>query len=95
MSQALRVALYLVQYVAVLSVIRIPSLGPKRAFIPNTDKSPLLTEVGKTHCGSGIDLLPSLISFLQFRKTVKDIPLDPTSLSLDASPSMILEEFGE
>lgn len=83
------------QYVAALWVIQMLSLGPKRAFIPNTDISSLPTEGGKTYRGFGVELLPSLISFLQFRKMVKDNPLGPTSLSLDASPSMILEEFGK
>lgn len=74
------------------------SLGPKRGFIPNPDISPLPTEGDKAYRGSGVDLLPILeVQYLFFSsaKRLKIIPWIQPSLSLDASPSMILEEFGE
>lgn len=60
--------------------------------MPNTEMSP---EVGNLYPGPRVDLLPSLISFLQFCRIATDNPMGPTSLSLDTSPLMILEEFGE
>lgn len=58
----------------------------------NTEMSP---EIGNLYRGPRVDLLPSLISFLQFCRIVTDNPMGPTCLSLDASPLMILEDFGE